>query len=410
MIKNNFLRKLLLAGVSISISVLSLTNCSEKPEPVIQPKIPNQFGLAVEDLIEVRDTIKPDETFSDILLPHSVSQQRINELEKKALDVFPLRNIRADDELFIYAKWDSVETVNYIVYKNDVINFTVFDLRDTIKVYKSQRPFTVKQTAVSSSSINGSLIQTLIDKGVDKNVGYAMADIYESQIDLGILQENDGFDVIFEEIYVDDKPAGVGKVLASRFNFGRKDYYAIRFDKEKAGSYFDENGKGLAGMFLKAPIKLKYRITSRYSSNRYHPILHRNKSHLGTDYAAPAGTPIQTVANGVVLEASYTSGNGNYVKIKHNGTYTTQYLHMSRFAKGIHRGVRVTQGQIIGFVGSTGLATGPHVCFRFWKNGRQVNPLREKNQSSEPVSKKNKAEYEVVKKEWMQKLQATEAE
>jgi len=409
MIKNNFLRKLLLAGVSISISVLSLTNCSEKPEPVIQPKIPNQFGLAVEDLIEVRDTIKPDETFSDILLPHSVSQQRINELEKKALDVFPLRNIRADDELFIYAKWDSVETVNYIVYKNDVINFTVFDLRDTIKVYKSQRPFTVKQTAVSSSSINGSLIQTLIDKGVDKNVGYAMADIYESQIDLGILQENDGFDVIFEEIYVDDKPAGVGKVLASRFNFGRKDYYAIRFDKEKAGSYFDENGKGLAGMFLKAPIKLKYRITSRYSSNRYHPILHRNKSHLGTDYAAPAGTPIQTVANGVVLEASYTSGNGNYVKIKHNGTYTTQYLHMSRFAKGIHRGVRVTQGQIIGFVGSTGLATGPHVCFRFWKNGRQVNPLREKNQSSEPVSKKNKAEYEVVKKEWMQKLQSMDA-
>lgn len=405
MAQSILLKKLLLTGVSIAVFIFTFTCCSEKQKPIIEKVEPNQFGLSVNDLIEVKDTIKAGETFSDILLPHSVSRQKINEIGKKALDVFPLRNIRADDELFIYAKWDSVETVKYIVYKKDAVNFIVFDLQDTISVMKKQKPFTIKQKTLSAA-IKINLILTLVDKGVDPNVGYALADIYESQIDFGMLQENDNFNVIFEEIYVDGKPAGIGKILASKFNFGKKNYYAIRFDQEKKGSYYDEHGKGLQGMFLTAPIKFKYRITSRFSSNRYHPILNRNKAHLGTDYAAAAGTPIMTVANGVVIETGYTGGNGNYAKVKHNASYTTQYLHMSRFAKGIKRGVRVVQGQTIGFVGSTGLATGPHVCFRFWKNGKQVNPLREKNQSSEPVSKKNKEEFEIVKRDWMEKLKA----
>ncbi|MBI5475875.1 MAG: M23 family metallopeptidase, partial [Ignavibacteriales bacterium] len=182
-----------------------------------------------------------------------------------------------------------------------------------------------------------------------------------------------------------------------------ENHFAFYFDKEKGESYFDEKGNSLKRLFLKAPLKYS-RISSRYSMSRYHPILHRAKAHLGTDYAAPTGTPIMTVGNGVVIEASYTSDNGNYVKVKHNATYTTQYLHMSRFAKGIRQGVHITQGQTIGYVGSTGLATGPHVCFRFWKNGRQVNPLREKYQSSGPVGKKYKNDFELVKNEWMKKI------
>jgi murein DD-endopeptidase MepM/ murein hydrolase activator NlpD len=390
----------------VILIILSFTSCEKKVESakVGVPK-PNQFGLAVNGLIEVCDTIQSNETLSDILLPHGVPQQRINEIEKKALNVFPLRKLKTDKELFVYAKWDTVETVNYFVYKEDAVNFVVFDLRDTINVYKKQRPFVVKQVEVSGV-IKSGLILDLKEKNISKEVGFAMADIYESQIDFGMLRENDSYSVLFEEIYVDDKPAAVGKILASKFNFRKKDFYAFRFDKEKEGIYFDEHGKGLLGMFLTAPIKFRYRITSKYSSNRYHPILQRNKAHLGTDYAAANGTPIMTVANGVVLETGYTGGNGYYVKVKHNGTYTTQYLHMSRFAKGIRRGVRVSQGQTIGYVGSTGLATGPHVCFRFWKNGMQVNPLKGKNQSSASVSKKNKEEFELVKKEWMQKLQA----
>jgi len=383
---------------------LFLISCNKKnPKSENQKPKPNQFGLTVENLIEVRDTIETNQTLSDLLIPHGLSQQKINEIEKKAHDVFPIRNLRAENELYIYAKWDSVETVKYMVYKINPVDFIVFDLRNTINIYKKQKPFTVRQFTVNGT-IKDNLIKTLEDKGIDKNVGYALADIYESQIDFVMLQENDNFNVVYEQIYVDDEPTAAVKVLASKFNFRKKDYYAFRFDKEKDGRYFDEQGKGLQGMFLTAPIKFRYRITSRYSSNRYHPILHVNKAHLGTDYAAATGTPIMTVGNGVVLEVGYSGGNGNYVKVKHNGTYTTQYLHMSRFAKGIHRGTHVTQGQTIGYVGSTGLATGPHVCFRFWKNGKQVNPLRERFQTSDPVSKKNKNDFEIVMKGWMEKL------
>lgn len=399
--------KYLFLKLFLFVLVIALfASCEKKVESTkVEVPKPNQFGLAVNDLIEVCDTIQSNETLSDILLPHSVSKQTINEIEKKALNIFPLRKLKTDKELFVYVKWDTVETVNYFVYKEDAVNFVVFDLRDTINVYKKQRPFVVKQVEVGGI-IKSGLILDLKEKNISKEVGFAMADIYESQIDFGMLRENDSYSVLFEEIYVNDKPAAVGKILASKFNFRKKDFYAFRFDKEKEGIYFDEHGKGLLGMFLTAPIKFRYRITSKYSSNRYHPILQRNKAHLGTDYAAANGTPIMTVANGVVLEAGYTGGNGYYVKVKHNGTYTTQYLHMSRFAKGIRRGVRVSQGQTIGYVGSTGLATGPHVCFRFWKNGMQVNPLKGKNQSSASVSKKNKEEFELVKKEWVQKLQA----
>lgn len=402
-IKN--LRKLFLTGVSITVLIITLTNCTKKPQVKFQevkPK-PNQFGLAVNDLIEIRDTIEAHQTLSDILIPHGVSQQKINEIEKKALSIFPLRSFRTNNELYIYAKWDSVETVKYLVYKKDPVNYVVFDLRDAINIYKKQKPFTVRQVTVSGT-IKENLTQTLLEKGIKEEVGYTVADIYESQIDFALLQKNDSFTIIFEEINVDNQPVRIGKILAAKINYRKKDYFAFRFDKEKGGRYYDEHGNGLQGMFLTAPIKFRYRITSRYSSNRYHPILHRNKAHLGTDYAAANGTPIMTVATGVVLEASYTSSNGNYVKVKHNGTYTTQYLHMSRFAKGIRRGVHVTQGQIIGYVGMTGLATGPHVCFRFWENGKQVNPLKEKNQSSDPVSKKNKTEFDEVKMVWLEKI------
>ncbi|TBR21187.1 MAG: peptidase M23, partial [Candidatus Nitrosotenuis sp.] len=247
----------------------------------------------------------------------------------------------------------------------------------------------------------------LQEKNINLEIASRLEDIYGWQIDFFHIQPNDSFKVIYEEISVDGVPVDVGKILAANFNHRNENYYAFYYNKEKGDQYFDEKGNSLKRMFLKAPLKYS-RISSRYSLNRYHPILHLNKAHLGTDYAAPTGTPIMSVGNGVVIAASYTSGNGNFVKIKHNATYTTQYLHMSHFAKGIHPGGRVTQGQIIGYVGSTGLATGPHVCFRFWKNGKQVDPLREKYQSTGPISKKNKPDFDLVKKEWMDKLNTSD--
>ncbi len=404
MTQNNLLRKLFLTGVSIAVIIFTFTCCSKKSETTIQKTKPNQFGLAVDNLIEVCDTIEADQTLSDILIPHGVNQQKINQIEKAARDIFPLRSFRADDELYIYAKWDSVETVKYFVYVKDPVNYVVFDFSDSVNIYKKQKPVTIRERTVSGV-ISNSLYQTLQEKKIELQVAARLEDIYAWQIDFFRIQPTDSFKVIYEQILVDGEPVDVGKIHAANFFSNNENHFAFYFDKEKGESYFDEKGNSLKRLFLKAPLKYS-RISSRFSMNRYHPILHRTKAHLGTDYAAPTGTPIMTVGNGVVIEASYTSGNGNYVKVKHNATYTTQYLHISRFAKGIRRGVSVSQGQVIGYVGSTGLATGPHVCFRFWKNGRQVNPLREKYQSSGPIRKKNKEKFEIVKREWMEKLQA----
>ncbi len=392
----------------ILITILSLLNlsCSKKDEPAqIKKNIkPNQFGLSADNLIEVNDTIDSNQTLSDLLFPHQVSSKRINEIEKAAVRVFPLRNFRAGDQLHIYASWDSVETVKYMVYtfRNDPVNYVVFDLRDSVKVYKKSKSVEINEVAVSGK-IKNSLFETLQEKNIPDALSERLEDIYAWQIDFFKLQPTDSFKVIYEQLSVEGVPSGVGKILSSNFYSGKEDHYAIYFDREKGEQYFDDKGNSLKRLFLKAPLKFS-RISSKFSLSRYHPVLHRVKAHLGTDYAAPEGTPIMTVGSGTVVEAGYSGGNGNYVKVKHNATYTTQYLHMSHIAKGIRRGAFVTQGQIIGYVGSTGLATGPHVCFRFWKNGKQVNPLKEKYQSSGPVSKKNRDEFESVKKLWLEKL------
>jgi murein DD-endopeptidase MepM/ murein hydrolase activator NlpD len=390
--------------LNLILFTLLFVGCSKKIEQKPEVKKPNQFALPVADLIEVIDTIQVNQTLSDILTPHSVTQKRINEIEKTAKEVFPVRSFRAGDHLYVYAKWDSVETVKYLVYtyKNDPVNYVVFDVRDTLKIYKKQKPSVIKEV-VASGTIKNSLWQTLQEKNISQQLAADMEDIYNCQIDFFSIQPNDSFKVVYQQISVDGVPAGSGKILAADFIHRKENYYAIYFHDGKESGYYDEKGNSLKRMFLKAPLKF-FSISSKFSMNRYHPILHVNKAHLGTDYAAPIGTPIMTVGTGVVLEAAYSSGNGNYVKIKHNATYTTQYLHMSRFAKGIRKGASVMQGQVIGYVGSTGLATGPHVCFRFWKNGVQVNPLTQKYQSANPISKDKKQAFELVKKDELNKL------
>ena len=257
-------------------------------------------------------------------------------------------------------------------------------------------------------TVKSSLYETLQSQNIDPEIAMKLSEIYAWQIDFFRIQPNDSFKVYYEQTFVENKPVGVGKIQAAYFYHNKEDFYAFRFEKDDNVNYYDENGKSLRKTFLKVPLRFS-RISSRYSSSRYHPILHRVKAHLGTDYAAPRGTPIMSVGDGVIIAVAYTSGNGNYVKIKHNSVYTTQYLHMSKFAKGIHKGVYVKQGEIIGYVGSTGLATGPHVCFRFWKNGKQVDPLREKMPASEPIASKYKSEYEQVKDKLMQRLNTSKA-
>ncbi len=391
----------------ISVALL-LCNCTKKETPQVQNPIPNSFGLYVDSLIEVHGNINKGETLGDLLIPHGLTDSQIHILSQKAKEVFPVKNLKAGSEYYLYAKWDTVETVKYFVYVQNPVEYVIFDLTDSMNIYQGKKDVVIKERTVAKT-IKNSLWQTLESNNIDPEVAVKLSEIYAWQIDFFRIQAADSFKVVYEELYVDNQPTGVGKILTAAFHHRDEDFYAFRFEKGDDYGYYDEKGLSLRKAFLKAPLKFS-RISSRYSMRRFHPILGRVKSHLGTDYAAPYGTPIMSVGDGIVTDASYTSGNGNYVKIRHNSTYTTQYLHMSKFAKGIKRGTTVKQGQIIGYVGSTGLATGPHVCYRFWKNNKQVDPLREKVPSTEPINKNLRAEYEIIKDSLIEKLIAPVAQ
>ncbi len=233
-----------------------------------------------------------------------------------------------------------------------------------------------------------------------------LVDIFAWQVDFFRIQKGDLFKVILEEQVIDGEMVGIQRVVAAYFEHYDVPYYAIHFDQEGENEYFDENGSSLRKAFLKAPLNY-YRIRSRFSLKRFHPVLKRYKAHLGTDYVADTGTPIRTVGDGVITEATYKRNNGNYVKIRHNSTYSTQYLHMSKIASGIRPGVKVTQGQTIGYVGSTGLATGPHLCFRFWQNGRQVNPMSVELPPSRPIKENYQLAFFHLRDEMVSRLDNT---
>jgi murein DD-endopeptidase MepM/ murein hydrolase activator NlpD len=396
--------KIPLLIILISFFILS---CADKDDkPTVNQPIKNSFGLVVDSLIEIHGTFNSGETLSDILIPHGLDDKQVFNIAKKAKSIFPVRSFRSGDEYYIYSKWDTTETVQYFVYVRNPIEYVVYDLRDSVNVYLGKKEVHIKERTVSSS-IKNSLWETLESKQIDPEVAVKLSEIYAWQIDFFRIQKNDSFKVVYEQLFVDNKPSGVGKILTAVFRHSGNEFNAFRFEKNDEVGYYDEKGNSLKKAFLVAPLKFS-KISSRFSLRRLHPVLGRVKAHLGTDYAAPTGTPIMSVGDGVVVNAGYTRGNGNYIKIRHNSVYSTQYLHMSKFAKGVRIGTVVKQGQIIGYVGSTGLATGPHVCYRFWKNGKQVNPLREKMPSAKPLASEYKVEFDSLKNILIQKLLSIE--
>lgn len=385
---------LLTYSIFIAVIFSLIISCSKEQEiyeeEVIVPQS-NVYGLFVDSLEQFEGVVKKNETLTDILLPHSVSYQQISEISKIARDTWNVRKIQKGRKYIIFSSIDSIKSVKYFIYESDPINFVVVDLSDSINITKGQKDIVVKERRVAGE-IKSSLYLALKEQKVSDLLALKLAEVYAWQIDFYKIYKGDKFKVLYEEEYVNDEFIGVGKIISANFQQRGYDYYAFYFEQNGKKEFFDEEGKSLQKTFLKSPLKFS-RITSGYSKKRYHPVLHRFKSHLGTDYAAPTGTRIYAVGDGIVTEARYKRNNGNYVKIRHNGTYTTQYLHMSKIAKGIRPGVKVKQKQVIGYVGSTGLATGPHVCFRFWKNGAQINHRRQKFPSSHPVSDDNMKKY-----------------
>ncbi|MCB9249154.1 MAG: peptidoglycan DD-metalloendopeptidase family protein [Ignavibacteriales bacterium] len=268
-------------------------------------------------------------------------------------------------------------------------------ITDSLKIDLVERETEVVENTVSGT-INTSLYQTFIDNNSSQLLAGKLAEVFAWQIDFYTIQKGDSFFALYEQEKVGDAVVKIGDILAAKFIHKGNEYNAFLYNQDGKLEYFDENGGSLQKAFLKAPLKFK-RISSSFSRNRLHPILRVYKPHLGIDFAAAIGTPVQAVGDGIVVEARRNGAAGNYVKIKHNSAYSSGYMHLSKYGKGIRNGVRVQQGQIIGYVGSTGRSTGPHLDFRFWKNGALVNYLTQKFPSSKSVSKENLNSYYTFK-------------
>lgn len=353
------------------------------------------YGINVTGLNIIEGKVTKNQTLATILSPFNVPYQIIDEIAKKSKDVFDVRWIATDKKFTVITPTDSAKA-QFFIYEPNPAEFVVFNL-DSVNVYKAEKPSEIRKREIGGV-IESSLYNGMVDKGILPELIDEFADLYGWSVDFQSLQKGDIYKVIFEEKLVEGNVVSVSNIQLAYFEHKGEAMHAIPFEQNGQVSFFDQNGNSFKKEFLRDPLKYS-RISSRYNLNRFHPVQKRYKAHLGTDYAAPTGTEIRAVGEGNVVEARYTSANGNYVKIKHNGTYTTQYLHMSKIGKGITAGTRVKQGQVIGYVGSTGLATGPHLCFRFWKHGKQVDWLKEKIPPSEPISNQNRASFMAKKDE-----------
>jgi murein DD-endopeptidase MepM/ murein hydrolase activator NlpD len=383
-----------LKKVFLVITVLFLVfSCKDKePDSTVSeqvtPQKVEQFGFDFNDFNVLHDTIKKGDTFGSILENQNLGDKQVYDVIEKVKDNFDVRTIRIGKAYTFLRSKDRYKKLQYAIYQPDRASYYIIDLRDSVGVSKVTRPIRIKKRTIAGE-LNGSFSEELHRQKVDPALANKLIKVYAWSIDFFKLKKGDQFGVIFTERYIDDTIYdGVDSLSAAFFEYKGKMIYAFPFAQNEGGKidYYDEDGKALKNFFLKSPLKYA-NITSRFSQNRFHPVQMIWKAHKGTDYAAPTGTPIMTTASGIVEQTGYTAGNGNFVKVKHDRTYSTQYLHMSRIL--VRRGQRVTQGSVIGKVGSTGLATGPHVCYRFWKNGVQVDALRLKLPNSQPMESKN---------------------
>jgi len=385
------------------VEIEEVDTLAEEVIPEVEPNI--VYGINADDFDVEEGEIEKNQFLHNILFPHGVTALQLDDIGRRLKDTFDVRYMKAGKKYTLLLNKDSAHTAKYFIYEIDNTDYVVYEFDSTVKATRGVKPI-VTETRQTGGVINSSMYLTLDEQNASPTLVIELAEVYAWAVDFYRIQKGDWFKVIYDEKFVDGKSIGVSKIHGAVFNHYGQDYYAVWFEhEEQQGDYFDQNNNCCRATFLKAPVKYS-RISSRYSLRRKHPVTGKVKGHFGTDYAAPYGTPIVSTANGSVIEAQFSKYNGNYVKVKHNSTYTTQYLHMQKIASGIRRGVQVQQGQVIGYVGSTGLATGPHVCYRFWLNGRQVDALRVKMPPAEPVREEYREVYEAHKNQVIEKLDA----
>ncbi len=407
MYKRNIL--ILIACVGLLTYIFWWQGCFFRPDKLatnadsLEREAEYAFGIRVDTMMVYKNKVRANENLSDILLRYNVEYSKIDLLAKRSQYLFDLRKIRQGNDYTIIVTDDARKKLLYFVYEISPIDYVVYDLGDSVHAHRDKKEVVVKIDTVSGI-IKSSLWNAIIENDADPNLANELSEIYAWTIDFFGIQKGDHFKVVYENLYVEGHAIGLGKILASNFNHYGKDQYAFYFMQEGTGDYFDEQANSLRRAFLKAPLKFK-RISSTFSHSRMHPILKIRRPHLGVDYAADRGTPVVSIGDGTVLSAKFSGGGGRTVKIRHNGTYTTAYLHLNNFGAGIRAGARVKQGQIIGYVGSSGMSTGPHLDFRFYKNDQAIDPLKVESPPAMPVAERNKQHFLTSKDQWLKILQ-----
>ena len=353
------------------------------------------YGIPASSYNKISGVIKPDQKISDILIPLGVSAYELDQLFRNSKDVFDARKIRSRHNYTILTDNDSAARVRYFIYEHEPDLSYIFSFNDSLNItpWKTESQSVIRFT---SFTVETSLWEAMKKAGVNPELAITLSEIFAWTVDFFGLQKGDKFKVIYEEKRINDELTLPGRIYAAMFISQKNEYMAIPFTQDSVESYYDYNGESLKKAFLKAPLRFN-RITSRYSSNRFHPVLKIVRPHYGTDYAAPVGTPVYSVGDGRVIETGFDNGSGKYVRIKHNSVYSTAYLHLSSFARGIVQGAYVKQGEIIGYVGSSGLSTGPHLDFRFYKHGYPVDPLKVEAPPVEPVKEENLEKFNKIR-------------
>lgn len=406
---NYILPLLIVAGIGLAVINSKQTYTKpfeteqEEQEEVLVEILYDVYGIDFENYQVEAGVVKNKQTLSHILGSYELGGQLIERIVREMREFFDPRRIRAGNSYKVYYSNDTVPDLKYFIYDISNLDYLKIDVSDSLYISRGEKEVTAVAKE-ASGLINSSLWVTLTQNNLNPELAIRMSEILAWEVDFYRIHQGDRFKVLYEEQYVGEESVGIGRIDAIYFSHHGREVYGFKFENDTVSGYFGPEGENLRKVFLKAPIKFG-RISSGYSASRMHPVLGVRRPHYGTDYAAPTGTPIYAVGDGTVSESKYTSGNGNYVRIRHNSVYDTQYLHMSRFAEGIRPGKRVKQGDVIGYVGMTGLATGPHVCFRFWKNGQQVNHLREDFPSADPLHEDLYETFFPLREQLMQRLE-----
>ena len=389
-------------------------SCEHRGEPgftadmidTVTPVEPTYFyGICIDSMYVEEGQIEPNQFLSTLFSSKGVSPKVTDHIARKHKDVFDVSKIRAGNRYYFLMSNDTLETPLFWIYEIDRRNYALFSLTDSLTAWRFQKDLELK-LARTSGVITSSLWNAVIDNGGDANLAVHLSDVYAWTIDFFGIQEGDCFDVVYDRQYIDGEPVGMGEVIYCNFVHCGDTLRAIAYEQDGQMGFYNEKGENLRKAFLKAPLNYR-RISSTFSNSRYHPVLKIYRPHHGVDYAAPAGTPVCSIGDGVVIKKAYQSGGaGYYLKIKHNSTYTTSYMHLQGYAKGIAEGVRVKQGQVIGYVGSTGISTGPHLDFRVYKDGTAIDPLKMESPPADPIKKGDMERFTRVARYWMQAMRS----